>query len=71
MTKILHYLNQFFAGIGGEDKAGQEFLFLPKAVGPGLRRIYSLPARPFMREDTDWPAPKRPATCESAGTYRR
>ena len=29
MTKILHYLNQFFAGIGGEDKAGQEFLFLP------------------------------------------
>lgn len=35
MAKILHYLNQFFAGIGGEDKAGQEFLFLPKAVGPG------------------------------------
>lgn len=36
MMKILHYLNQFFAGIGGEDKAGQEFLFLPKAVGPGV-----------------------------------
>jgi len=36
MIKILHYLNQFFAGIGGEDKAGQEFLFLPKAVGPGV-----------------------------------
>ena len=36
MAKILHYLNQFFAGIGGEDKAGQEFLFLPKPVGPGL-----------------------------------
>jgi glycine reductase complex component B subunit gamma len=35
MAKILHYLNQFFAGIGGEDKAGQELLFLPKAVGPG------------------------------------
>ena len=35
MAKILHYLNQFFAGIGGEDKAGQEFLFLPKPVGPG------------------------------------
>ena len=31
MTKILHYLNQFFAGIGGEDKAGQEFLFLSHA----------------------------------------
>ena len=35
MARILHYLNQFFAGIGGEDKAGQELLFLPKAVGPG------------------------------------
>ena len=36
MTKILHYLNQFFAGIGGEDKAGQEFLFLTPAVGSGV-----------------------------------
>jgi len=36
MTKILHYLNQFFAVIGGEDKAGQEFLFVPKPVGPGV-----------------------------------
>ena len=36
MAKVLHYLNQFFAGIGGEDKAGQEFLFLPKPVGPGV-----------------------------------
>ena len=35
MAKILHYLNQFFAGIGGEDKAGQEFLIMPKPVGPG------------------------------------
>jgi len=35
MAKILHYLNQFFAGIGGEDKAGQEFLFWPHAAGPG------------------------------------
>ena len=29
MIKVLHYLNQFFAGIGGEEKAGQEALFLP------------------------------------------
>jgi glycine reductase len=36
MVKILHYLNQFFAGIGGEEKAGQEFLFLSKPVGPGV-----------------------------------
>ena len=28
MIKVLHYLNQFFAGIGGEEKAGQEVLFL-------------------------------------------
>lgn len=33
--KILHYLNQFFAGIGGEEKAGQELLFIPGAVGAG------------------------------------
>jgi glycine reductase len=33
--KVLHYLNQFFAQIGGEDKAGQEVLFLPGAVGAG------------------------------------
>jgi glycine reductase complex component B subunit gamma len=33
--KVLHYLNQFFAGIGGEDKAGQEVLFIPGAVGAG------------------------------------
>ena len=35
MIKVLHYLNQFFAGIGGEEKAGQEALFLPHAVGIG------------------------------------
>jgi len=35
MVRILHYLNQFFAGIGGEEKAGQEVLFIPGAVGAG------------------------------------
>src|ERR1051325_8593719 len=35
MARVLHYLNQFFGGIGGEEKAGQEFLYIPKAVGPG------------------------------------
>ena len=35
MIKVLHYLNQFFAGIGGEEKAGKEALFLPHAVGVG------------------------------------
>src|SRR5499427_4582506 len=33
--KVLHSLNQFFAGIGGEEKAGQEVLFIPGAVGAG------------------------------------
>jgi glycine reductase complex component B subunit gamma len=33
--KVLHYLNQFFARIGGGKKAGQEVLFLPHAVGVG------------------------------------
>ena len=23
-TRIVHYINQFYAGIGGEEKAGQE-----------------------------------------------
>jgi glycine reductase len=35
MVKVLHYLNQFFAGIGGEEKAGCEALFMPQAVGVG------------------------------------
>ena len=33
--KVLHYLNQFFAGIGGEDQAGHEVVFLPRAAGVG------------------------------------
>jgi glycine reductase complex component B subunit gamma len=33
--KVLHYLNQFFAQIGGEEKAGQKLLFMPRAVGVG------------------------------------
>jgi glycine reductase complex component B subunit gamma len=33
--KVLHYLNQFFAQIGGEEKAGHEVLFIPRAVGVG------------------------------------
>jgi betaine reductase len=35
MIRVLHYLNQFFAGIGGEDQAGQEVVFLSHAVGVG------------------------------------
>ncbi len=33
--RIVHYLNQFFAGIGGEDKADAPFEMREGAVGPG------------------------------------
>ena len=36
MIKVLHYLNQFFSGIGGEEKAGQKVILLPQAVGIGV-----------------------------------
>jgi glycine reductase complex component B subunit gamma len=45
MIKVLHYLNQFFAGIGGEEKAGQEVLFLPPAVGVGTALKNALKGR--------------------------
>lgn len=35
MMKIVHYINQFFAGIGGEDKADAPFEVREGAVGPG------------------------------------
>ena len=35
MIKVLHYVNQFFAGIGGEEAAGHDVVFLPRAVGVG------------------------------------
>lgn len=35
MTRIVHYINQFFAGIGGEDKADAPFEVHEGAVGPG------------------------------------
>ena len=35
--KILHYINQFFAGIGGEDKADFEPKLVAGAVGPGAQ----------------------------------
>jgi glycine reductase len=35
MLRVAHYLNQFFAGVGGEDKAGYPFEVREGAVGPG------------------------------------
>ena len=34
---VMHYLNQFFAGIGGEEKADITVGSIPGAVGPGKR----------------------------------
>src|SRR5262245_22421336 len=33
--RVAHYLNQFFAGIGGEDKADVGVSARPEPVGPG------------------------------------
>ena len=32
---VVHYLNQFFAGLGGEEAAGHEPVRIEGAVGPG------------------------------------
>jgi glycine reductase complex component B subunit gamma len=37
MAKIVHYINQFFAGVGGEDSAGAGPTLVPGPVGPGKR----------------------------------
>ena len=39
--KIVHYINQFFGGIGGEDKADEPLGFSQKAIGParGLQQL--------------------------------
>jgi glycine reductase len=34
--RIVHYLNQFFAGVGGEERAATPPVARPGAVGPGL-----------------------------------
>ena len=36
MKRVVHYINQFYAGIGGEDKADQTPLFKTELVGPGV-----------------------------------
>lgn len=35
-NRVLHYINQFFGGIGGEEKSGMGFLLKEGPVGPGL-----------------------------------
>jgi betaine reductase len=40
--RVVHYLNQFFGGLGGEDKAGTGVEARPGVVGPGLALQKSL-----------------------------
>jgi len=37
MGRVVHYINQFFAGIGGEDSAAQGPTLLDGPVGPGKK----------------------------------
>ncbi len=40
-VRVVHYVNQFFAGLGGEDAAGAPPQVTPGPVGPG-RRLQAL-----------------------------
>ena len=37
MSRVVHYINQFFAGVGGEEAAGTPPEVRTGAVGPGRR----------------------------------
>ncbi|MEO7555158.1 MAG: glycine/betaine/sarcosine/D-proline family reductase selenoprotein B, partial [Acidimicrobiales bacterium] len=37
MARIVHYINQFFAGVGGEDSAGEGPALIEGAAGPARR----------------------------------
>jgi len=37
VRRIMYYVNQFFGGIGGEDKADVPITFREEAVGPARR----------------------------------
>ena len=43
--KVIHYVNQFFGQIGGEDKADVGFSVKPGALGPGLALAKALEDR--------------------------
>lgn len=34
--KVVHYINQFFAGVGGEEKADIKPYVEEKVMGPGM-----------------------------------
>ncbi|HLJ07906.1 MAG TPA: glycine/sarcosine/betaine reductase selenoprotein B family protein, partial [Acidimicrobiia bacterium] len=53
MTRVVHYLNQFFVGIGGEDSAGAAPGRADGPVGPG-RRLAALLGEGFEIVATVW-----------------
>jgi glycine reductase len=48
--RIVHYLNQFFAGLGGEEQAGVPLRALEGAVGPGnlMEQVFGSEAKVVM-----------------------
>jgi glycine reductase len=53
VTRIVHYLNQFFVGVGGEDSAGSPPARIDGPVGPG-RRLQTLLGDGFEIVATVW-----------------
>ncbi len=53
MARIVHYINQFFAGVGGEDSAGAGPALVDGAAGPG-RRLAELLAPEHQVVATVW-----------------
>ena len=48
--RVIHYLNQFFGGLGGEEKAGTPLETRDSAIGPGklLEQLLGAEARLVM-----------------------
>ena len=68
MIRVVHYINQFFAGVGGEEKADYQPETREGAVGPGLALNAAFKARlrlsPLLSAATPtstrtWRAPRR------------
>ena len=53
MARIVHYINQFFAGVGGEERAGAGPVLVDGPVGPG-RRLAELVAPDHEIVATVW-----------------
>jgi glycine reductase len=53
MARIVHYINQFFAGVGGEEQAGAGPVLLEGPAGPG-RRLSELVAPDHEIVATVW-----------------